>query len=254
MRDYDMERFLMHYGVGRSGGGKTGTNRPKGLHYKTRGSTSLYANRQRQMHGEDNGDDSESTGNKFLDIRKNQEKQAKEAKKTKEQIEKYRRDKWVDEYASKFFNTRETRHRPHYQEEVNSRKLGNTKKRDDYLKKTKNFRDIRKNQEEALKTANQIEKYRKDKAEDEKWAKVRQEAKRKEENKQKFLDIRNNQEKQAEIAKKQKRVKEQQSRNEFNKSVLALIDNNRAERKSEKLQKLKKKKTSSSKYGRSRQD
>ncbi len=247
MRDYDMERFLMHYGV-------PGMKRPKGLHYKTRGSTSLYANRQRQMHGEDNNDDSESTGNKFLDIRKNQEKQAKEAKKTKEQIEKYRRDKWVDEYSSKFFNTRETRHRPHYQEEVNSRKLGNTKEKDDYLKKTKKFRDIRKNQEEALKTANQIEKYRKDKVEDEKWAKVRQEAKRKEENKQKFLDISKNIEKQVEVAKKQKRVKEQQSRNEFNKSVLDLIDKNRAERKDGKLQTPKRKKPSSSKYRRLRSD
>ncbi len=242
-----MERFLMHYGV-------PGMKRPKGLHYKTRGSTSLYANRQRQMHGEDNNDDSESTGNKFLDIRKNQEKQAKEAKKTKEQIEKYRRDKWVDEYSSKFFNTRETRHRPHYQEEVNSRKLGNTKEKDDYLKKTKKFRDIRKNQEEALKTANQIEKYRKDKVEDEKWAKVRQEAKRKEENKQKFLDISKNIEKQVEVAKKQKRVKEQQSRNEFNKSVLDLIDKNRAERKDGKLQTPKRKKPSSSKYRRLRSD
>lgn len=247
MRDYDMERFLMHYGV-------PGMKRPKGLRYKTRGSTSLYANRQRQMHGEDNGDDSESTGNKFLDIRKKQEKQAKEAKKTKEQIEKYRRDKWVDEYSSKLFNTRETRHRPHYQEEVNSRKLGNTKEQDDYLKKTKKFRDIRKNQEEAIKTAKQIEKYRKDKAEDEKWAKVRQEAKRKEENKQKFLDIRKNQEKQVEVAKKQKRIKEQQSRNDFNKSFQNLINKNIAERNDGKLQRLKKKRTSSSKYGRSRQD
>lgn len=244
-----MEHFLMHYGV-------PGMKRPKGLHYKTRGSISvnLHANRQRQMHGEDNEDNSESTGNKFLDIRKNQEKQAKEAKKTKEQIEKYRRDKWVDEYSSKLFNTRETPHRSHYQEEVNSRKLGNTKKRDDYLKKTKKFRDIRKNQEEALKTANQIEKYRKDKAEDEKWAKVRQEAKQKEENKRKFLDIPKNIGKQVEVAKKQKRVKEQQSRNEFNKSVLDLIDRNRAERNDGKLQRLKKKRTSSSKYGRSWQD
>ena len=246
MRDYDMERFLMHYGV-------PGMKRPKGLHYKTRGSISvnLHANRQRQMHGEDNEDNSESTGNKFLDIRKKQEKQAKEAKKTKEQIEKYRRDKWVDEYSSKFFNTKETPHRQHYKEEVKSRKLGNTKERDDYLNKTKKFRDIRKNQEEAIKTAKQIEKYRKDKAEDEKWAKVRQEAKQKEENKRKFLDIPKNIGKQVEVAKKQKRVKEQQSKNEFNKSVLDLIDRNRAERNDGKIQRLKKKRTSSSKYGRS---
>lgn len=182
-----MERFLMHYGV-------PGMKRPKGLRYKTRGSISvnLHANRQRQMHGEDNEDNSESTGNKFLDIRKNQEKQAKEAKKTKEQIEKYRKDKAEDERSSKLMYTRETPHRVRYQEEVNSRKLGRAKNNVDEIaeKNNSSMAKLRKKKEtakESVRTAKQIEKYRKDKAEDEKWAKVRQEYKETEANKGKFF-------------------------------------------------------------------
>ena len=43
MRNYELEEFLMHYGV-------PGMKRPKGLKYRTRGSTSLYANRRAQMY------------------------------------------------------------------------------------------------------------------------------------------------------------------------------------------------------------
>lgn len=44
MRDYDMERFLMHYGI-------PGMKRPRGLKYKTKnnGSVSLYQRRKEQM-------------------------------------------------------------------------------------------------------------------------------------------------------------------------------------------------------------
>lgn len=43
MRDYELEKFLMHYGV-------PGMKRPRGLKYRTHGSTSLYANRRAQMY------------------------------------------------------------------------------------------------------------------------------------------------------------------------------------------------------------
>lgn len=43
MRNYELEEFLIHYGV-------PGMKRPRGLKYKTRGSTSLYANRRAQMY------------------------------------------------------------------------------------------------------------------------------------------------------------------------------------------------------------
>lgn len=54
MRDYELEEFLMHYGV-------PGMKRPRGLKYKTRGSTSLYANRQRQMYRRNTGESKEGS-------------------------------------------------------------------------------------------------------------------------------------------------------------------------------------------------
>ena len=54
MRDYELEKFLMHYGV-------PGMKRPRGLKYKTRGSTSLYANRQRQMYRRNTGESKEGS-------------------------------------------------------------------------------------------------------------------------------------------------------------------------------------------------
>lgn len=54
MRDYDLEEFLMHYGV-------PGMKRPRGLKYKTRGSTSLYANRRAQMYRRNTGESKEGS-------------------------------------------------------------------------------------------------------------------------------------------------------------------------------------------------
>ena len=54
MRDYELEEFLMHYGV-------PGMKRPRGLKYKTRGSTSLYANRRAQMYRRNTGESKEGS-------------------------------------------------------------------------------------------------------------------------------------------------------------------------------------------------
>ncbi len=54
MRNYELEEFLMHYGV-------PGMKRPRGLKYRTRGSTSLYANRRAQMYRRNTGESKEGS-------------------------------------------------------------------------------------------------------------------------------------------------------------------------------------------------
>lgn len=64
MRDYELEEFLMHYGV-------PGMKRPRGLKYKTRGVRNVYANRLSQMRKRSGTESSEEKARRlFEDNRK----------------------------------------------------------------------------------------------------------------------------------------------------------------------------------------
>ena len=223
----------MHYGV-------PGMKRPKGLHYNTKGTskygeigkygTSKYGehtqDRQKRNNAESSSKKYRESGSTSLYERRQQQMLDRDGKTVRSERDRAAASRDKNRALS-------NRARRSANENFNNAVMNEAKRRAEAL------RGKAESDAAAKKIKNAVDNV---------WSK------QKEENKRKFLDIPKNIGKQVEVAKKQKRVKEQQSRNEFNKSVLDLIDRNRAERNDGKLQRLKKKRTSSSKYGRSWQD
>ena len=121
MRDYELEEFLMHYGV-------PGMKRPRGLKYKTRGSTSLYANRRAQMYRR--SAESEESGREESDAAAKKIKNAvdnmwtkQKSKKSKSTTKKDFFDRVKNEQTSKLARALENEVRDRYKHEWHKTKM-----------------------------------------------------------------------------------------------------------------------------------
>ena len=123
MRDYELEEFLMHYGV-------PGMKRPRGLKYRTRGSTSLYANRRAQMYRKNTESEESSREKEESDAAAKKIKNAvdnmwtkQKSKKSKSTSKKDFFDRVRDEQTAKLARALENETRNRYKHEWHKTKM-----------------------------------------------------------------------------------------------------------------------------------